>query len=51
MKRRESRIGLRSARMAASAALIGVLLAGGAMAQDEGAENFAEWREGCAARL
>ena len=31
--------------MAASAALIGVLLAGGAMAQDEGAENFAEWRE------
>ena len=45
MKRRESRIGLRSARMAASAALIGVLLAGGAMAQDEGAENFAEWRE------
>ena len=32
--------------MTASAALIGVLLAGGAMAQDEGAENFAEWREG-----
>lgn len=32
--------------MAASAALIGVLLAGGAMAQEEGAENFAEWREG-----
>ncbi len=32
--------------MVASAALIGVLLAGGAMAQEEGAENFAEWREG-----
>ena len=46
MKRRESRIGLISARMAASAALIGVLLAGGAMAQEEGVENFAEWREG-----
>ena len=46
MKRRESPIGLKSARMAASAALIGVLLAGSVMAQEEGAESFAEWREG-----
>ena len=46
MKRRESRIGLRPARMAAGAVLLGALLAGGAMAQDEGVESFAEWREG-----
>ena len=32
--------------MAASAVLVGTMLAGGAMAQDEGAESFAEWREG-----
>ena len=32
--------------MAASAALFGALLAGGAMAQEEGAESFAEWRDG-----
>ena len=32
--------------MAAGAALVGALLAGGAMAQDEGTESFAEWREG-----
>ncbi len=32
--------------MAAGAVLLGVLLAGGAMAQDEEAESFAEWREG-----
>ena len=46
MNRRESRIGLGIARMAASAVLVGTLLVGGAMAQDEGAESFAEWREG-----
>ena len=46
MKRRESRIGLRPARLAAGAVLLGALLAGGAMAQDEEAESFAEWREG-----
>ena len=32
--------------MAAGAVLVGALLTGGAMAQDEGAESFAEWREG-----
>ena len=32
--------------MAAGAVLLGALLAGGAMAQDEEAESFAEWREG-----
>ena len=32
--------------MAASAALFGALLMGGAMAQEDGAESFAEWREG-----
>ena len=46
MKRRKARIGLRTARMAASAVLVGALLAGGAMAQEEGVEGFAEWREG-----
>ena len=46
MKRRESRIGVKPACMVASAALFGVLLMGGAMAQEEGTESFAEWREG-----
>ena len=46
MKRRESRIGLRPTRLAAGAVLLGALLAGGAMAQDEEAESFAEWRDG-----
>ncbi len=46
MRRRESRIGVKPACMAASAALFGALLMGGAMAQEEGAESFAEWREG-----
>ena len=46
MRRRESRLGLRCARVAAGVVLAGVLLTGGAMAQDEGAESFAEWREG-----
>ena len=46
MRRRESRFGLKPARMAAGAVLVGALLAGGAMAQDDGAESFAEWREG-----
>ena len=32
--------------MAAGVVLAGVLLTGGAMAQDEGTESFAEWREG-----
>ena len=32
--------------MAAGAVLVGALLAGGAMAQEEEAESFAEWREG-----
>ena len=46
MKRRESRIGLKIARMAASAVLAAALLAGSAMAQDESRESFTEWREG-----
>ena len=46
MKRRESRLGVKPACMAASAVLFGALLTGGAMAQVEGAESFAEWREG-----
>ena len=46
MRRRELRIGLKPARMAAGAVLLGALLTGGAMAQEEGPENFAEWREG-----
>ena len=46
MKRRESQIGLRSARMAAILALAGVLMAGSALAQEDAAETFAEWREG-----
>ena len=46
MRRRESRIGVKPACMAASAALFGALLMGGAMAQEDGAESFAEWREG-----
>ena len=46
MKRREPRIGVKPACMAASAVLLGALLMGGAMAQEEGAESFAEWREG-----
>ncbi len=45
MNRRESRIGLRIARIAASAVLAAALLAGSAMAQDEGGESFSEWRE------
>ena len=32
--------------MAAGAVIVGALLAGGAMAQEEGAESFTEWREG-----
>ena len=32
--------------MAAGAVIVGALLAGGAMAQEDGAESFAEWREG-----
>ena len=32
--------------MAAGAMIVGALLAGGAMAQEEGAEGFTEWREG-----
>ena len=47
MKRPESRNGLRPAQMAAGVALAGALLAGvGAMAQETGAESFAQWREG-----
>ena len=47
MRRPESRNGLRPAHMAAGAALAGALLAGvGAMAQETGAESFAQWREG-----
>ena len=46
MRRRETRIGMKPACMAASAALFGALLMGGAMAQEDGAESFAEWREG-----
>ena len=46
MERRESRIGVKPACMAASAVLLGALLMGGATAQEEGAESFAEWREG-----
>ena len=46
MKRRKSRIGVKPASMAAGAALVGALLTGSAMAQEEGAESFAEWREG-----
>ena len=46
MRRRETRIGVKPACMAASAALFGALLMGGAMAQEDGAESFAEWREG-----
>ena len=45
MRRRESRIGVKPACMAASAALFGALLMGGAMAQEDGAESFAEWRK------
>ena len=46
MKRRELRFGVKPACMAACAVLLGALLTGGAMAQEEGAESFAEWREG-----
>ena len=46
MRRRESRIGVKPACMAACAALFGALLMGGAMAQEDSAESFAEWREG-----
>ena len=46
MKRRESRNGVKPAGMTATAALIGALLTGSAMAQEDGAESFAEWREG-----
>lgn len=46
MRRHESRIGVKPACMAACAALFGALLMGGAMAQEDGAESFVEWREG-----
>ena len=46
MERRESRIGIKPARMAAVLALAGVLMAGSAVAQEDGAESFADWREG-----
>ena len=46
MKRRTSRIGMKPARMAAIVALAGALMAGSAVAQEEGAESFTQWREG-----
>ena len=46
MKRRTSRIGMKPARMAAIVALAGALMAGSAVAQEDGAESFTQWREG-----
>ena len=46
MKWCESRIGANPARMAATLALASVLVAGTAVAQEDGAESFEEWREG-----
>ena len=46
MKRHTSRIGMKPARMAAIVALAGALMAGSAVAQEEGAESFTQWREG-----
>ena len=46
MNRRKSRIGMKPARMAAIVALAGALMAGSAVAQEDGAESFTQWREG-----
>ena len=46
MNRRTSRIGMKPARMAAIVALAGALMAGSAVAQEDGAETFTKWREG-----
>ena len=46
MKRRDSRIGMKRARMAAILVLAGATMAGGAVAQEDGAETFEEWRKG-----
>ena len=46
MKRRDSRTGMKPARMAAILALAGAMLAGSAVAQEDGAETFEEWRKG-----
>ena len=46
MKRRDPRIGIKPARMAAILALAGAMMAGSAVAQEDGAETFEEWRKG-----
>ena len=46
MKRRDPRIGMKPARMAAILALVGAMMTGGAVAQEDGAESFEEWRKG-----
>ena len=46
MKRRESRIGVNPARMAAILVLAGTLMTGSALAQEDSAETFSEWRDG-----
>ena len=46
MKRRESKFGMKAARMAAVLGLAGALMSGSALAQEDGAQSFAEWRDG-----
>ena len=46
MKWRDSRIEMKPARMAAVLALAGAMMAGSAVAQEDGAETFEEWRKG-----
>ena len=46
MKRRDPRIGMNPARMAAILVLAGAMMAGSAVAQEDGAETFEEWRKG-----
>ena len=46
MRSRESKFGMKPARMAAVAVLASVLITGSALAQEDAAESFAEWRDG-----
>ena len=46
MRLRESKFGMKPARMAAVTVLASALMSGNALAQEDAAESFAEWRDG-----
>ena len=46
MRLRESKLGMKPARMAAVTVLASALMSGSAVAQEDAAESFAEWRDG-----